>query len=243
LLAKSSANNYIEFDTGGYLALIDFHTNSAYVRDWDARILIGSTTTDANSTASMSIDASFVQMTRVIASSLSNSGTLTNTGLITATGGLTIGGSNNITLGSGATNPTTGTQLGGSTKTGITSVILTTSLAQYATFTPPNAGTYLITTNFLLSYGGFSSTAGTVRYFWGTTNASAIGIIDGTNTYGYIPVNNSTSSLISLPSQSFIYQTPATPVALYFNVIVGPTTTVIPTISASNCYYQYTRIA
>jgi hypothetical protein len=70
LLAKSSANNYIEFDTGGYLALIDFHTNSAYVRDWDARILIGGTTTDANSTASMSIDASFVQInTRVIATS------------------------------------------------------------------------------------------------------------------------------------------------------------------------------
>jgi hypothetical protein len=112
LLAKSHEWNYIEVDTGGFIGLIDFHTNSAALQDWDARILVSSTsTTNKNGTAGMSIDASFVQMTRVIASSLSNSGTLTNTGLITANGGLTIGGSNNITLGAGTTTPTAG-QLG-----------------------------------------------------------------------------------------------------------------------------------
>jgi hypothetical protein len=45
-----------------------------------------------------------------------NNGTLTSTGLITANGGLTMGGSTNITLGSGASAPTTG-QLGNTVST------------------------------------------------------------------------------------------------------------------------------
>jgi hypothetical protein len=156
--------------------------------------------------------------------------------------GLIMNGDTKITLGSGATNPTTGTQLGGSTKTVIASVILTTSLAQYATFTPPNAGTYLITTNFLLTYGGAGATAGIVQYFWGTNSASTTSLIIGTNIIGYIPATATASSSISLPSQCIIYQTPATPVAIYLNA-VATGTTVLPTISSGNCYYQYTRIA
>jgi len=167
-------------------------------------------------------------------------GATTATGLITANGGLTMGGSNNITLGSGATAPTTGTQLGGSTKTVIASVNLTTSYARYATFTPPNAGTYLITTNFLLNYGGATSTAGTVQYFWSTVDASTTGLILGTNIIGYIPANPTASS-ISLPTQCIIYQTPATPVAIYLNAIATGTT-IAPTISSGNSYFQYTRI-
>jgi hypothetical protein len=165
-------------------------------------------------------------------------------GVITANGGLTMGGANNITLGNGTILPTTGTQLGGcGAKIIIASATLSMSVAEYRTFTLPNAGTYLITTNIVFSYGGATSTAGTARYWWGTTSASTVGLITGSDIYGFIPANATSLQYISLSNQAFIYQTPATPVALFLNAYCVVTTTVFPTIVASSSYIQYTRIA
>ena len=70
-------------------------------------------------------------------------GTLTSTGLLTANGGLTIGGSNNITLGSGTSAPSAGTQLGGITSGSIVTTGGVTSF-QVGTITIPSLGVYNI---------------------------------------------------------------------------------------------------
>jgi len=212
--------------------------------------------------AGLTVSAGTTSLQGTTVTTLTNSGVQTNTGGISGAGaistsggltvsagttslsGLTMGGSNNITLGNGATLPTTGTQLGGcGTKIIIASATLTTSAAEYRTFTLPNAGTYLITTNIVFNYGGGTSTAGTARYWWGITSAAISGMITGTDVYGFIPANATSGQYISLSNQAFIYQTPATPVALYLNAYCVVTTTVLPTILASSSYIQYTRIA
>jgi hypothetical protein len=174
-----------------------------------------------------------------------STGALTASGLITATGGLTAGGltisgANNITLGNGSIVPTTGTQLGGTTRTVIPAQTIPTTVVNLVSFTLP-VGTYLITTNMLLTYGGSSSTVGQAQYYWSTTNSSS-GQIIGTNMVGYIPVSTS-SAYVSLPTQAFTYQVvSATTLYLMAILLVGATAPVSVTGSNSSAFF-YTRLA
>jgi hypothetical protein len=80
-------------------------------------------------------------------------GATTATGLITANGGLTMGGSNNITLGSGATAPTAG-QLGYTVSNGAGLSTITSSYQTYGSLTL-DAGVYI----FISRINMFSFTA------------------------------------------------------------------------------------
>jgi hypothetical protein len=155
-----------------------------------------------------------------------------------------MGGANNITLGSGATAPTSG-QLGFTTRNinySPSLTPLTTSYASYYTLTLPSPGTYLITNNLLLDYGGAgNTTSGDVQYFWGTTSGSVSGLILGTNTITFLPLSTSAKSL-SAPNQSFVYTTPSSVVNIYLNAVYS-SQVVAPKISQGNNYISYTRIA
>jgi hypothetical protein len=148
--------------------------------------------------------------------------TLTGT---TTVSGLTIGGSNNITLGSGTVTPTVG-QLGYT----ITSTLNTSSISGVNTYTGgtitiPSAGTYLFTLYFRINISG----AGNFNYLLLTgTNASAVRYYF--NTTAVAP--NYTVSISQICNCT---------ASLYYidMVIVGNTSTSIDTDS----YFKATRIA
>ena len=159
-------NSSLKFNPSTGIFTTDFISTTASITSGSAMTATGAFT--ANSTSSLV-------------------GATTATGLITANGGLTMGGDTKITLGSGATAPTAGTQLGYSVVTQITGTpSITSSIASYSNFTLVNKGVYLLT--YAVTLGSWvSTTTGYAYAFFGTTNNSYSNLTGSTffNTFKY----------------------------------------------------------